>query len=940
MDGTSAHERAPWPALVRAVEAAARRTGRVVVHGPWGAGRTTLLEAAAPLLAAPAGRRIVRVHTQPGDERLPLLSVDPILRDAAHAAQAAHTSHAAPPAPTVPPAPGTDPVRARRAAVEFLGAGPGSVLLLDGVQWLDPAGAELLGHCARALPPDRLVILAAERTAGRPAHAVRVLGGHPPVLPLLPAGPEEIAELLAAAGLPARWAPAVTRLTGGHRGLLAPCLRALAETAPPGGRPGPVPQAPTALVAAAEAWLEEVPEEVADTLRIAALAHRPDSELLARAGRAEAEEHLARAHRAGLLTHTDPHEPTPRAPVPARAPAPDAVPDPEADAGPDPVRFAAEAVRAALLATTTGHDRRRAHAALADAVHDPVRSAWHRAKAHTGTDRALAEDTARAAPAARRAGDRPTAARLMAEAARLTPTDRPDLRLERLTETARDAAAAGSVALARRAAEAIAEAGGSPEQRVTALLATADAAGQDMSDTDLLLAEARRAADGDPALLAAIELRCAVRANVLTGDAPLALRHADTAAGLARRTGDPALEAAALTMTARMQRVLGRLDTAPATLAAALSLGVPPHRMGVSNSPQYLAARHAVFDGRPAEARAMLRALLPAARAAGDAESLVDLWRSLAEVEAGLGACAEALHWADAALDLTRTADLSPGPAHYTAALAHAHGGSFTTALHHARHGLDAAREEHDTLHITRNLWLLGAVHLHSGRPREAAAALTDVIAREDLTGALDPGVLRWQADAAEALALDGRTGPARDLLDRTRERVAPTPAHTVVRAALTRAAAVVLHETGAADEAAELLDDAAHVFARCGYPVEEGRTLLTLGRLHRRHRRAAAARTAWEAADALFAAARAEPWQALTAAHLHGLSGRGAAPALTERERRLARLVGEGATNQEAARALFVSVKTVEATLSRIYRKLDVRGRNQLPRALAAAGD
>ncbi|MFP8961195.1 response regulator transcription factor, partial [Streptomyces nanhaiensis] len=51
----------------------------------------------------------------------------------------------------------------------------------------------------------------------------------------------------------------------------------------------------------------------------------------------------------------------------------------------------------------------------------------------------------------------------------------------------------------------------------------------------------------------------------------------------------------------------------------------------------------------------------------------------------------------------------------------------------------------------------------------------------------------------------------------------------------------------------------------------------------------------------------------------------------LTEAERRLALLVGQGASNQEAAARLFLSVKTVEARLTRIYRKLGVRGRAQL---------
>ena len=59
-----------------------------------------------------------------------------------------------------------------------------------------------------------------------------------------------------------------------------------------------------------------------------------------------------------------------------------------------------------------------------------------------------------------------------------------------------------------------------------------------------------------------------------------------------------------------------------------------------------------------------------------------------------------------------------------------------------------------------------------------------------------------------------------------------------------------------------------------------------------------------------------------------------GAAPTtstLTETERRVAELVGSGRSNQETAAELFMSVKTVEANLTRVYRKLSVRSRTEL---------
>ncbi|MGI8901784.1 MAG: helix-turn-helix domain-containing protein [Nocardioides sp.] len=56
----------------------------------------------------------------------------------------------------------------------------------------------------------------------------------------------------------------------------------------------------------------------------------------------------------------------------------------------------------------------------------------------------------------------------------------------------------------------------------------------------------------------------------------------------------------------------------------------------------------------------------------------------------------------------------------------------------------------------------------------------------------------------------------------------------------------------------------------------------------------------------------------------------------MTEAEQRVASLVVAGHTNREVAAALFTSVATVEAHLTRIYRKLGLRSRTELSRAVA----
>jgi DNA-binding NarL/FixJ family response regulator len=67
-------------------------------------------------------------------------------------------------------------------------------------------------------------------------------------------------------------------------------------------------------------------------------------------------------------------------------------------------------------------------------------------------------------------------------------------------------------------------------------------------------------------------------------------------------------------------------------------------------------------------------------------------------------------------------------------------------------------------------------------------------------------------------------------------------------------------------------------------------------------------------------------------------VASRRAPEGLTSSELRVARLAADGLSNPEIAAQVFVSRKTVEATLARIYRKLAISSRGQLDRALREA--
>jgi DNA-binding CsgD family transcriptional regulator len=118
----------------------------------------------------------------------------------------------------------------------------------------------------------------------------------------------------------------------------------------------------------------------------------------------------------------------------------------------------------------------------------------------------------------------------------------------------------------------------------------------------------------------------------------------------------------------------------------------------------------------------------------------------------------------------------------------------------------------------------------------------------------------------------------------------------------------------------------------RLQMPFELGRTLLALGEAQRRFKQRRSAGASLRAALETFETLGAPLWAVKAKAELARTGNRAASPGeLTPTEERVAQLVAEGQTNREVANALFVSVKTVEANLSRIFQKLGIRSRRQL---------
>ncbi|WP_455352396.1 AAA family ATPase [Streptomyces sp. SYSU K217416] len=730
------------------------------------------------------------------------------------------------------------------------------------------------------------------------------------VLLVPPLHADEVAELLVHHRLPSRLAGRIHQASGGNPRLALAVGRSLAEAHPRVHHAEALPLSGRARDLARQ-MLAAAPPAVRGTLLMAALALGPTVSLIRRAGRLDAEADLATAERANLISLKE---------------------------------DGTVAFTAGVLPTTLVHDacwaeRSAAHAALARAADDPVEAARQRALAADAPDEELAAEVAAAAEAARRRGRRALAAELALLAAESTPVHLAAERLARLVDAAGEAARAARADLALRAATEILARDNSPADRVRARLAVLDTAGQGLCDLDEVYVHAMEDAAGDPALQAAVHLRLAWKYVLADGDPVRSRAAAVESAALAATVGDHRTTADALTVRARQDRCLGAPEAEP-VLAEARAFEMAERPLGIHNSAQILTARHALFDDRLTEARTQLHALLPLVERRGPVEDAIEIRHTLAEVEARQGHCTAALSHAGRSLAQTLDAGLSPGPAWYAVALAETAGGSFLRAASYARRGARASEDEGDHVFLSRNLYALGRVQLITGDVANALDTLRRVQEGERAQGTIDPSLLRWHEELAEALLANDAPEEAAALLAEVRP-VAERLGRGTVLIGCDRAYALYLAAGGEAGEAVRLLGETAARFEAAGLPLEQGRALVALARVERRRRRRASAQAALQSAAAVFERAAAAPWLQLASetpsrvesAPAHG----GALSALTEAEQRLALLVAQGASNQEAAAKLYLSVKTVEARLTRIYQKLDIRSRAQLATTLGS---
>lgn len=260
----------------------------------------------------------------------------------------------------------------------------------------------------------------------------------------------------------------------------------------------------------------------------------------------------------------------------------------------------------------------------------------------------------------------------------------------------------------------------------------------------------------------------------------------------------------------------------------------------------------------------------------------------------------------------------------------------------HVERALQLAEPQGNGSVLTFAPAVLGLAALTAGEPDVAVTHLERAFARTESVGLVHPGVLPFVIDLVEAHLWCGHTDRADQLLRLLHERAA-VDGSVYAEAGASRCRA--LRETDPALAAAEFTRARA-LHARVPMPFELARTLLCEGEVLRRARHMVDARVVLDEAHGIFGALGAQPWAERASRELAAAGARGRSPrpdaagpdTLTAQELQIARLVATGRNNAEVAADLYLSRKTVEAHLTRAYRKLGVRSRVELARLLLAA--
>jgi DNA-binding CsgD family transcriptional regulator/predicted negative regulator of RcsB-dependent stress response len=785
------------------------------------------------------------------------------------------------------------------------------VLAVDDVQWLDVCSRELLGFLARRLS-GTVGLLATERTEPG-AYATGWLQLPDPdrmhrhrVPPLTLGGLHAMLSERLGRSFPRPTLIRIAETSGGNPLYALELARAISEHTPAGE-----PVLPATLTEVVRQHIEGIDDRVRDVLLAAACVAAPTVDLLASVTEKNADDviELMEVAEGEGIVDIDGYR----------------------------VRFSHPLLARGVYSEAGPARRRHMHRRLADVIAQPELKARHLALAATSQDDDTLAALDAAADVARTRGAPASAAELLEFAMRLGG----DTDLRRLQAASHYYTAGDSVRAEALLRATLPRMPRGPLRAMASMqLAGIALDSNGFRQAKELLAQALADTDSDVNLQVFCLLSLAL-AQGNSGDHEESLFSADRAVALAEHTGQPALISQALTVWV-MTRFLHGHGVEQDALDRALELEDPDAEVPLSFRARAAVGMLQGWTGRLDEAHEVMVELSKHARDRGADRDLLAIANQGVVAELWRGCLDEAATLAEDAVQ--RAEQLGGDHMRVVAMGLRATVEAYAGREPAARADIRLALELAERCDSERMAWWAMAVltflEVSLGDHVAAVSAVEPVLREYHRTPGCEIVSAWFVPDAIEAFVAVGRIADAEALISDlgTAGRRLDRPWMLAVSA---RGRAMVLAAAGDVEAAVDAADEAMLHHDRLPMPFERARTALLLGQLQRRHRRKESAAATLRAALEVFEGIGTELWAQRARAELARVNVRPTRDqGLTPSERRVAELAAAGMSNRDIAANLFISIKTVEANLGRVYRKLGVRGRAALGRHLDQLGD
>jgi DNA-binding CsgD family transcriptional regulator len=419
-----------------------------------------------------------------------------------------------------------------------------------------------------------------------------------------------------------------------------------------------------------------------------------------------------------------------------------------------------------------------------------------------------------------------------------------------------------------------------------------------------------------------------------------AARSAEDAVTTATQLGQPHLLSQALG-TRALQRFLRGEGFDQPSLQRAVDLEDRDADIALALRPSMHNAVLLAWTGQLERACEELRSIRQRCIEHGQESEMMLLAVHSVQTEIWRGNFTEATAFAEEAVD--RALQLGDDMALFVARAGGAACAAYTGRVDRARRDISealAASERCATRNFMLWVWVVttaGFLEVSLGNYDAAVTALEPLLSTvEAAPRGTEVFLASFVPDAVEAMIALGRLDEAEPLVEAL-ERNGARLDRAWMLAVGARGRAMLLADRGDLDAAMQTAQRAMAEHDRLPMPFERARTQLLLGQLLRRQRKKDSASAALREALAAFESMGTLLWANRVRAELaRAKVGRATSTGLTPSEKRVAELAASGMKNRDVAATLFISPKTVEVNLYRIYRKLGIRSRAELGRYIS----